>query len=305
MKNLALILLLLGLQTARAQKYVAITVDDLPFVGTYPPEKIRAATHRLLQTFRDYEITAVGFVNEGYSRDKAHAAMKTALLEDWLKAGHELGNHTWSHASLTRVSLEEYRQEILKGEKISRALNGKYGKPYRYFRHPYLHTGNDSLKKYGLEKFLEEKGYTPVPVTMDGSDWYFNQAYFNAGKTGDTALQNYIGKAYVEFALASMKYDEDLAQEVAGGPIRQVLLIHANELNSLYLPAILSEMKAQGYRFITVEEALKDPVYQMPDRVIVPGGFSWLHRWRITAGLKTSLKEPEIPKAVKEAYETP
>lgn len=303
MKKSALILLLFGLQTAWAQKYMAITVDDLPFVGTYQPNKISTATGRLLETFRQYGITAVGFVNEGYTRDKSNAELKTKLLEDWLKAGHELGNHTWSHPSLTRVTLEEYQEDILKGEKISRDLSRRYGKPYRYFRHPYLHTGNDSLKKYGLEKFLDEKGYTAVPVTFDADDWYFNQAYVKAGRLGDTALQNYIGREYVKHTLAFLKYYEDLTLEVAGEPASQVFLIHANELNSLYLPAILSEMKAQGYRFIPVEEALRDKIYRMPEKTIAPGGFSWLHRWRMTAGKKTALKDPEIPQAVREAYE--
>lgn len=282
---------------------MAITVDDLPFVGTYQPGKISAATGKLLQTFRQYHITAVGFVNEAYSKDKDHAALKTGLLEDWLKAGHELGNHTWSHPSLSKVTLEEYQGEILRGEEISRALSLQYGRPYRYFRHPYLHTGNDSLKKYGLEKFLGEKGYTSVPVTMEADDWYFNQAYVKAGRLEDTALQNYIGKEYVKHTLAFIRYYEDLTLEVAGAPARQVFLIHANELNARYFSEILSELQAQGYQFIPVEEALRDKIYGMPEKTIVAGGFSWLHRWRITAGKKTALTEPEISKTVREAYE--
>lgn len=298
-----LLLLLLVMQTGRGQKYMAITVDDLPFVGTYQPKKISAATESLLQIFRQYSIPAVGFVNEVYSKDQDNAALKTRLLEDWLKAGHELGNHTWSHPSLTRVTLEEYQEDILRGEKISRALSLKYGRPYRYFRHPFLHTGNDSLKKYGLEKFLSGKGYTAVPVTMDGDDWYFNQAYMKAGRLGDTALQNYIGREYVRHTLDFVKYYEALTLEVAGEPASQIFLIHANELNARYFSAILSELHSQGYRFIPVEEALKDKIYAMPEKTIVPGGFSWLHRWRMTAGKATALKEPEIPKAVQEAYE--
>lgn len=298
-----LLLFLLVIQTGRAQKYMALTVDDLPFVGTYQPKKMSAATESLLNTFRQYGIPAVGFVNEVYSKNKDNAALKTRLLEDWLKAGHELGNHTWSHPSLTRVSLEEYQQEILRGEKISKALSARYGRPYRYFRHPYLHTGNDSLKKYGLEKFLPAKGYTPVPVTMDGDDWYYNQAYMKAGQAGDTALQQYIGKEYVKHTLDFVSYYEALTLEVNGAPARQIFLIHANEINARYFPDILSELHSQGYRFIPVEEALKDKMYALPEKVMAPGGFSWLHRWRMTAGKTTALQEPEIPKAVREAYE--
>ncbi|MCD8539426.1 MAG: polysaccharide deacetylase family protein [Leadbetterella sp.] len=299
-----ILLLLCGLQTVFAQqKYMAVTVDDLPFVGTYHPEKIKKATGLLLQTFRQYDVTAVGFVNEVYSKDTNNTALKTGLLEDWLKAGHELGNHTWSHPAFNNITLEEYQEDVLRGDKISRALSRKYDRPYRYFRHPYLQTGNDSLKKYGLEKFLQENDYTPVPVTMEANDWYFSHAYINAGRAGDTVLQNYIGREYIRYTLASVKYYEDLALEVAGKPVRQVFLIHANELNARYFSEILSGLRSQGYRFLTVEEAMKDPVYAMPERVVVPGGFSWLHRWRITAGKKTALKEPEIPEAVKKAYE--
>lgn len=295
--------MLLGLQAVWAQKYVAITVDDLPFVGTYHPEKINAATGRLLETFRQYNITAVGFVNERYSEDKDDAGLKTRLLEDWLKAGHELGNHTWSHPSFTQVTLEEYQADILRGDKISRALSIQHHKPYRYFRHPYLQTGNDSLKKAGLEKFLQDNTYTPVPVTMEADDWYFNHAYVKAGRLGDTALQNYIGKEYIKHTLAFVRYYEELTLEVAGQISRQIFLIHANEINARYFSVILSEMHSQGYRFVTVAEALKDKMYGLPENVISERGPSWLHRWRITAGKMTALKEPEIAQTVKEAYE--
>lgn len=305
MKKIALFLLL-GLQTVWAQqKYMAITVDDLPFVAADDdPKEIRKNTRSILKALRKHKVKAVGFVNDAFTLDPAGERANTHILVNWLREGHELGNHTFSHMSLTNNSLAAYQEDVSKGMQRSNSLSrlGDFQR-IRYFRHPYLQTGNDSLKKYGLEAFLKSENLIPVPVTMEAGDWYFNQGYRKLLAAGETAQAGELGREYVAHTLASVKYYEELANEVAGRPVKHIFLIHANPLNARYLEEILTELAGEGYAFITVDKALKDEVYQLPDRVLSEGGFSWLHRWRITAGKKTALKEPLITQRAKDAYE--
>jgi len=87
-------------------------------------------------------VPAIGFVNErklqpGGSVDPR----RVALLQQWLDAGLELGNHTFSHTDLHRASVQVFQRDVLEGEKVTRRLLAAKGNTPRYFRHPFLHTG--------------------------------------------------------------------------------------------------------------------------------------------------------------------
>ena len=74
----------------------------------------------------------------------------------------------------------------------------------------------------------------------------------------------------------------------------QVLLLHANTLNRDYYPRIHALYRARGYRFVSLGEALADPVYGHADAWVRANGVSWLHRWTRTDGRPVRW-EPEPP----------
>lgn len=78
------------------QRRVAFTFDDLPMSrdGTYGLKRMQEVTSRLLAQIERADITAVGFVNEIKLGRGDAPATRIALLEQWLDAGMELGNHT-------------------------------------------------------------------------------------------------------------------------------------------------------------------------------------------------------------------
>lgn len=77
---------------------LAITIDDLPWVGPLPPGWSRLhGTHRILEALEGHEAPATGFVNCG--RGPADAP----VLQAWMAAGHELGNHTAQHLDLNHA----------------------------------------------------------------------------------------------------------------------------------------------------------------------------------------------------------
>jgi hypothetical protein len=55
-------------------------------------------------------------------------------------------------------------------------------------------------------------------------------------------------------------------------------------------------MKRRGYRFISLDEALKDEAYALPDTFLGRAGISWMHRWTLDKGRENILpNEPVVP----------
>ena len=289
---------------SKANRFIAVTIDDLPVVSTRKDLKNRQEiTKKLLAHITKAKVPAVGFVNENklYANDKRDEA-QTDLLLLWLNAGLELGNHTFSHRSLNNIELKEYESDILRGEIITKELLAAKNKRMRYFRHPFLHTGLSLEVKDGLNRFLTEHNYTIAPVTIDNSDWIFSSAYDKAFDKNDKKLMKQIGAAYVPFLESKMDYWERQSLKLFDREIKQILLLHANFINSDYFDDIAKMLAKRGYKFVTLEEALKDEAYKLPDTFNGKAGISWLHRWALAKGRETILPdEPQTPEFVMKA----
>jgi peptidoglycan/xylan/chitin deacetylase (PgdA/CDA1 family) len=274
---------ILSAQTPSRQ--VAITIDDLPVGGATAASRWAAVTSGLLDALQAHRVPAVGFVNESklYVGQKLDTT-RVSLLRAWLAAGRELGNHTFSHISAHRTTLETYTADILRGERVSRPLSLEYRRLLRYFRHPLLHTGRSLEFRAGVERFLAEHGYVVAPVTVDNEEWIYAAAFARARDAGDTALVRRVVADYHRHLDAAFAYSEGLSRSLFGREIPLVLLLHANELNAARLGVVLERLSARGYRFVTLERALADTAYRSPDRYMGPVGPSWLFRWAATRG---------------------
>ncbi len=282
-------------------RQIAVTIDDLPVVSTRKDIATRRTiTRSLLDGIKKQNIPAIGFVNENklHTDDKRDEA-QVDLLRMWLDAGLELGNHTFSHMSLHDNPLDVFESDILKGEIITKEIMADRGLKPRYFRHPFLWTGLSLDIKRDLCEFLQKHGYTIAPVTVDNADYIFARAYDNAFDKGDKAMLKKIGEAYVPYMESKIEYWERQSQKTLGREISQVLLMHANRINSVYVGDLAKMMKKRGYKFVSLEEALKDEAYQLPDTFIKRNGISWLHRWALAKGKDTIVgDEPRVPEFV-------
>lgn len=277
---------------------VAVTIDDLPVVSTRTTLKNRQEiTRKLLAHVKKAGVPAIGFVNENklYVADKRDEK-QVDLLRMWLDAGLELGNHTFSHRSLNQIDREVYQADLLKGEKITKELLAAKGKKMRFFRHPFLQTGRSLEIKVAFDKFLAEHGYTIAPVSFDNGDYIFSRAYDLAFDKGDKKLMKQVGDAFVPYMEAKLEYWERQSVKIFGREIAQTLLIHANFVNSDYFDDLAAMFKKRGYKFVTLETALKDEAYRLPDKFTGGGGISWLHRWTLDRGRENVLpNEPMVP----------
>jgi peptidoglycan/xylan/chitin deacetylase (PgdA/CDA1 family) len=279
---------------------MAITFDDLPAgpPNVHSNEVQAELTEGILAALAAHEVPAIGFVNEERLEvDGRVDPERVARLERWLEAGHELGNHTYSHPDLHRVPLEEFLDDVVRGEPVTRRLLAERGRELRFFRHPFLHTGLSLETKRAVEAFLEERGYRVAPVTIDNSEWIFGGAYARAYEAGDREEMARLGAAYVDYMERVVEFYEGQSRAILGREIPQTLLVHAYLLNAHHFGELLDRLAARGYRFVPLEEALADPAYDSPDTYTGPGGITWLHRWAITRGVDRSVfaGEPEIP----------
>jgi peptidoglycan/xylan/chitin deacetylase (PgdA/CDA1 family) len=164
----------------------------------------------------------------------------------------------------------------------------------RYFRHPYLDTGRDLQTRRDAEAFLVGRGYRIAPVTMDAWDWMFATVYDDAKKRGDTALLQEVVRSYLAHTTAVFSYFEKLSRDLVGYEPSQILLLHANQLEAEHIGELLDLIRKRGYRFITLESALGDSVYALPDTYVGEEGSGWLEHWAITRG-QPPLHEPNAP----------
>jgi peptidoglycan/xylan/chitin deacetylase (PgdA/CDA1 family) len=278
---------------------IAITIDDLPAssANSMTGAEIDEMTAKLLTTLQEQKVPAVGFVNERKLFKAGEVDARIKALSMWLDAGFELGNHTFAHTSLNSVPLQFWEEEVIRGETVTRFLQAQHNQKMRYFRHPYLDVGRDLQTRRTAEAFLLQRGYHIAPVTMDAWDWMFTRVYEEARKRGDAALKQQIVSAYLAYTSTVFDYFEKFSKDLIGYEPKQILLIHGNWLEADHIGELIDLLRKRGYRFVSLQDALGDSAYSMPNEYVGEEGTSWLEQWAITRG-KPAQNTPVFPQWV-------
>jgi len=283
-----------------------VTIDDLPTASVVPQsgEWADRVTRDLLSALRRHRVPAVGFVNEGKLQvGGARDAGRVGLLQQWIEAGQDLGNHGYAHLDLHVVPVEQFTADIARGEPITSELLKKAGRQPRFFRHPFLHTGRSPEARATVQSFLDARGLRVAPVSIDNYDYVFAAAFDRAAQANDGAAVARIAAAYIDYMLAVTAFYEDQALKIVGREMRQILLIHASGLNARTFDELAGRFAARGYRFIPLERALEDTAYSSRDEYYGSAGVTWLHRWALTRKMPSSTfqGEPPVPDWVSKA----
>lgn len=270
-------------------KQIAFTIDDLPLNGApIRIENLQKMTEKILSSVKKNKVPMVGFVNESMLYMPNEIDARIAVLKMWTDSGVELGNHTFSHLNFKDASLSEFEDEFVRGEAVTKKLLQPNG--IRYFRHPFLQMGNTREIENEFEKFIAERGYKIVPVTIDTMDWMFLNAYAKALKEKDKNFQKRVSEEYLKFVSIRLDAGEANSKELFGRNIKHILLLHANELTADNFDALVKIYKDRNYQFITVEEALKDEVYRTPEKYAPTS--DWISHWAFSLGKQISYPMP-------------
>jgi peptidoglycan/xylan/chitin deacetylase (PgdA/CDA1 family) len=288
---------------AKASKTIAVTIDDLPFTASTDKSLAEktALTEKLLASLKNHNIEAVGFVNEKKLLVEGEVDGHIAILEQWLEAGMELGNHTFDHSGMNQTSLDAMKESVIKGQVVSEWLSKKHNKPYRYFRHPFTQTGNSVEEKTEFENFLKQQGLEVAPFTIEHTDYLFSCAYDRSQESEKDITQ--IEQDYLKHLSEALDAFETMSDELFDRQVPQIWLIHANAINADTLDQQIALLKKRGYEFITLEQAMKDPAYQIETAPSKHFGPSWLMRWAKQLKKKLSVYgQPEPPEGVMAIY---
>lgn len=283
---------LVGLINLSAQrKEIAVTIDDLPLNGQqFEAARLQKMTDKFLKGIKKYRIPAVGFVNESLLYMPNETDIRIAILKSWMDAGVELGNHTFSHLSFKTASLANYQDDFIRGEAVTKMLLKQKNEKPRFFRHPFLQMGATLETEKSFQNFIKQRGYQIAPITIDTMDWMFLAAYAKARMQDDKALMKQVSDEYLKYVNIKFDYCEKVSNELFGHQIKQILLLHANELNADNFDQLIKIIKDKDYRFITLEQALTDPLYQFPDKY--NGTADWLSLWAFSKGKNFNAPQP-------------
>jgi peptidoglycan/xylan/chitin deacetylase (PgdA/CDA1 family) len=208
------------------------------------------------------------------------------LIEHWAAAGHAVGNHTATHRSLAAndVSLQEFIDDV------QRADEALHGLPtwVPMLRFPYLKEGDSLDKRDGMRAWMGEHGYRSAPVSIDTSDWYYNQRYQALQAAGRSEAVRRLTRAYLRHLLDRATYYDTLAREVLGRSPAHVLLLHVNAINAATLPAVIEAFRNKGWHFVAARTAFDDALYRMqPDTLPAGESIVWaLAKQRGVEGLR-------------------
>ncbi len=169
---------------------------------------------KTLNVLREHEVSAAFFVLSHFVR------ANTDLIERMDKEGHLVCNHTASHANLSNASNDKIEAEIKGLEEVYRAQTGK--EMAKYFRPPEGSFSRDMMQ------CVNALGYKTVFWSFAYADWDNNKQP-SADKALRTVMDNMHNGA--------------------------VILLHpTSSTNVEILPRVITDLRAMGYRFGTLDE---------------------------------------------------
>ncbi len=244
---------------------VAITIDDPDLNSNDTPKlALDERNAAILAALRKHKDLKAALFVCGMRVDNEQG--KKHLL-DWDKAGHLIGNHSYSHFFYPRAGFEKFSQDVLKGEAIISGL-----KNYRkFFRFPYLKEGDTAEKRDQMRAFLNEKNYRMGYVTIDTSEWAIDarlRKRLNENPNADlTAYRDF----YLEHIWERAQFYDQLTGKVVGKPVKHTLLIHHNLVAALFLDDLLQMFEKKGWKLINAERAFQDSIFKKLPNVIPAG----------------------------------
>jgi peptidoglycan/xylan/chitin deacetylase (PgdA/CDA1 family) len=254
----------------QTNKQISITFDELPAAQTFGEVDRQAVNYQILEALKRHEVKAVGFV-VGNQIEGSYD-----ILGEWLNQGHALGNLTWSGQDFNELGPDQFMSDIRHGNEALEPMLSGFGQKKRYFRYPFLHYGDTPERRAKVAGFLKKQSWRVCPATVLPEDYLYDMNLTKLGKEPDSARFNQLLNDYIDHVLNELDRVERLAINVAGRPVRQILVLRANRLNAVCLDALLAALRDAGYGFVSLDQALKDEIYKSPDAYYGLKGLGYL-----------------------------
>ena len=198
---------------ARGPRKIALTYDD----GPNDPH-----TLRLLEVLARHGVQATFFLIGRHAEDLPD------LVNEIAKAGHVIGNHTFSHPLLIFKSTSEIRGELLRCQTV---LDDAIGNHSNLFRPPF------GGRRPAVLRIARELGLEPVMWNVTGYDWN---------------------------APPADKIERKVAKQIRGG---DVILLHDGghkqmgadrSQTVIATDRLITRYKTEGYEFVTIPQMMAE-----------------------------------------------
>lgn len=135
---------------------VALTYDDGPYLYT----------NQLLDTLKQYGFKATFFMtgNNLHKGPIDETEPYPTIIRRMIAEGHQVASHTWSHYSLSNITSDMRKQQMVKNERAIANIIGKYP---TYMRPPYSQCSQAS----GCWADMKALGYHRVYFDLDTQDY--------------------------------------------------------------------------------------------------------------------------------------
>ena len=202
----------------KLKQYDAVFVGDpeTPVLYlTFDAGYENGCTGKILDTLKKHDVKAAFFLVGNYLQKNAD------LVRRMVDEGHIVGNHTMHHPDMSAITDKEAFQKELSGlEELFREITGK--ELPKYYRPPQGIYSEENLK------LAKELGYKTVFWSLAYKDWDNNK------------------QPTAEYALGKL-----LPRSHNGA----VILLHStSQTNAKVLDQLLTQWKAKGYRFETIDQ---------------------------------------------------
>ena len=240
---------------AAAQKRIALSFDDVPRTpGAFMPPQQR--TERLIAALRRAHVRqAAFFVNPG-NLQQPWGAGREGQIAAYVRAGHVIGNHSYSHPHLSEIGAAAFIANI---DQAAQWLNGRPG--YRpWFRFPFLdEAAHDPATRDAVRAALRERHLRNAYVTVDSMDWLLDQLINQAPHDRQIDM-NALRDLYVRIIVESAEFADQLARDALHRQPIQVMLMHETDIEALFLPDAVAALRARGWQIVPIDQAYRDPI---------------------------------------------
>ncbi|MRX72461.1 glycosyltransferase [Bacillus lacus] len=225
------------------EKEIALTFDD----GPHPKY-----TNQILDILKEYEVKATFFTIG------KHMSLHPGTVKRTFDEGHDIGNHTFTHANISKLNERELQLEL---NSTQRLIQGITGHSSMIFRPPFLAIHNEdetqdeipeapSIENVKTIKKVQEMGYTFIDSLIDPKDW-----------------DNQSAEDIYEKVMEGAKKGQIVLLHDAGGDRSETVKA---------LPMIIESLQEEGYTLVPVSKMLNKsrdeimPKVEEEEAVIAP-----------------------------------
>lgn len=263
------------------EKKISLTFEYIPFMKPMGFFRARELSNMILRALERESIQAAGFVVQSKVEDDLSTYV---ILDDWASRGHILGNQTWGAADYNEMEPQHFFEHIRDGQKHLRTIARAHPLNFRFLRFPYLHEGDTEKKKKRIRKDLSRGSYRIAHVSVKTAVNFFNRPFVRSQTEYPEKLEA-LKEKYLSHVMASLDYAEKQSQAVFGRNIPHVLQLHMGVATALMLKPLIEALKSRGYGFVSLVDALDDPVYSTLEDYVGPLGLTFIDRVAATKGL--------------------